>query len=240
MPPSRFAPVMCLAAALAAADASALERHELRADTSSEVSDWDAGASCVVTYANACTGWIWAWDFRDDDETMGTVLEPCCEGGRLVSTSVYFWDGAIAGWGYTGTLAVSPVVGPDCPGVPYQSIPFLPPERTITMHDWNVPPGPVVLTYTSGPNVPEVWHYTNVITDHPAAGPTGPPACGNCFPSTRVTHAFHYGTDSQPLCPGDRLNDGVCDAELLHWVGNFSCTVPVRAGSWGTLKSLYR
>ena len=103
-----------------------------------------------------------------------------------------------------------------------------------------IPDGPVVVTYTNGPFPSN----HGIATDHPAAGPTGPQACGLCFPSTRSTHTFLYGTPASPLCPGEPLNDGVCDAELLGWSVTYACVHDgpdaVEQASWGAIKNLYR
>jgi hypothetical protein len=76
--------------------------------------------------------------------------------------------------------------------------------------------------------------------DHPAAGPTGPQACGACYPTTRVNHSYYYGTASSPLCPGSVFfNDGVCDSQLLMDASQIRF-LSVEDRSWGTIKHLYR
>jgi len=217
--------------------AGALERTAVRADRD-PAEPWDAGASCSVTYGNNCTGWIWTWGGWDDEDVVGVVFDPCCEGARLVATQHYFWTGIGIGWGYTGTIAVHAVVGDGCLGETYASYPLVPWPG---VDQWTgIPPGPVALTYRfsdSGvlPNV-----NVTIPTDHPAAGPTGPQACGLCFPSTRPIHTFYFGTSNTPLCPGSPLNDGVCDAEALFWSAQFSCALAVEPVTWGSLKNLYR
>jgi hypothetical protein len=50
-----------------------------------------------------------------------------------------------------------------------------------------------------------------------------------------------YGNATTTLCPGEPLNDGVCDAEWLLWEAAFTCaTVSVEPQSWGSVKALYR
>lgn len=227
------------------APAAALERTEVRADRN-PADPWDAGASCTVTYANRCTGWLWLWRDFHEDEVVGVVFDPCCSNGTVAATQMYFWTGSPLGYGFTGTLSLSPVVA-GCPGAPYHSRPLLPPFFGGPVVDaWSgIPPGPVALTYTYGrivdPNHPPKQPPPAAVpTDHPAAGPTGPQACGLCYPSTRTIHTFRFGSADSPLCPGSPLNDGVCDAEALFWSAQFSCAVAVEPTTWGSLKSLYR
>lgn len=219
--------------------ASALERVSVRADRAA-AEGWDAGGSCTVTYANTCTGWLWVWSNWADHEIVGVVFDPCCAQANLIATQTYFWDRAIPAYGYTGTIAVSSVSG-DCLGTRYAARPFLPPEGATVLSWEGIPSGPVALTFTNGVGEGYDHGIWTLPTDHPAAGPTGPQACGTCFPSSRVTHTFRFGTVESPLCPGQRFNDGVCDAEALHWSAAFSCpTVSAKETTWGSLKGLYR
>ena len=41
------------------------------------------------------------------------------------------------------------------------------------------------------------------------------------------------------LCPGEKLNDGLCDVERLREVA-LSCEVSVETSSWAITKALYR
>ena len=127
--------------------------------------------------------------------------------------------------------------------------PFLP------LSNWNqidflpaVSVGPsFAVTYTLGSGTADP---VAIASDHPAVGPTGPAACGNCYPTTRGNHSFFYGAAATPLCPGSALNDGVCDAELL-WDAQVmygagaptdcaSFPVSVQEQTWGSIKALYR
>lgn len=222
--------------------AHALERVAVPMDREGP-GPWDAGASCAVTYANICTGWLWVWSGYELSDIVGVIFDPCCGNGRLVATQAYFWTGAPMGWGFTGTLTVSSVES-GCPGTTYASRPLLPVSGAVVDTWSDIPAGPVVLSYTwppvegGGPN--GGWQAGKLPTDHPAAGPTGPPACGFCFASTRPIHTFYYGKPDTPLCPGSPLNDGVCDAEALFWSGQFSCPVATAPTPWSALKNLYR
>lgn len=238
---SRLATAGALCGLLATAgSARSLERVEVRADRSSS-DGWDAGSSCTITYANTCTAWLWVWT-GDEDDVMGVVFEPCCESGQLVSTQAYFWTGAPQGWGCTGTLTVSEVVD-DCLGTVYDSRPCLPGGGYGGWAETDVwadlPPGRVALTYTFG-YVTHLEITPTIPSDHPAAGPTGPQACGLCYPSGRVGHFFSFGTATSPLCPGERMNDGVCDAEAMFWSAGFSCAVSITESSWSAVKGMYR
>jgi hypothetical protein len=234
------ASVMALVFGAGAAHGLEIRRVEA---TTEFTTGWDTGATCSVSYANTCTGWRYVWGGWEEGERVGVVFEPCCGNGLLVGTQVFFTDGAPSGYGYTGTLAISEAISGDCPGAPYQSLPFVPSGvpygGRAFVHSWSgIPPGPVVLTYT----FTDDWRGYNptVPTDAPAGGPTGPQSCGLCYPSSRPTHTFYFGTAVSPLCPGWPFNDGVCDAELLHWNAQFSCTVAVERATWGSLKNLYR
>jgi len=221
----------------------ALERYEVPMNREAP-EPWDAGASCTVTYGNTCTGWLWVWSDYEASDIVGIIFDPCCGNGRLVTTQAYFWTAAPSGWGYTGVLALNSVVA-GCPGTPYDSFPLLPPVGALVSPWADIPPGPVALTYTWGPGVHiGLGEETGTLpTDHPAAGPTGPQACGLCYPSTRPTHTFYFGKPNSPLCPGSPLSDGVdgvCNAEALFWSAQFSCAVSAEPTTWGSLKNLYR
>lgn len=234
-------PVLLL---LLASPSAALEKvaHPMDRDPDGAADDWLAsGATCTISYANTCTGWLWVWDDWAPGETFGVVFHPCCPGGGLAATQAYFWTGAPAGYGYTGTLALSALGPNDCPGIAYGAQPLLPPDGPeVTFWGVPVPNGPVVLTYTNGSRPADYA----IPTDHPAAGATGPQSCGLCFPSTRTIHTFRYGTPASPLCPGSPLNDGVCDVEALLWSAAFWCyndgPVGVEPSTWATIKNLYR
>lgn len=220
----------------------ALEKTAVRADRNVENGGWDAGATCTVAYANICTGWLWVWSGWSPSDQLGVIFDPdCCapDGGALTVAQAYFWTGAPSGYGFTGTLSVTDVVA-GCPGpTVYAAQPVLPPALGGPVGiAAAAPAGSAALVYQFGPGLanPSV-----VPTDHPAAGPTGPQSCGTCYPTTRPTHSFYFGTPTSPLCPGSGLNDGICDSELLFWSAAFTCGgVSVDETSWGAVKNLYR
>jgi hypothetical protein len=217
----------------------ALEKTAVRVNPS-DTQGWDAATSCSVFYANTCTGWLWVWSPWSPSDELGVIMDPCCTNGQLTQTQVRMITGSPPGYGFTGTLAVSSVVG-GCPGVVYQSIPFTPIGGFPgTLHNWTVPSGPVAFTFTVSSQTDPVDPLMAIPTDHPAAGPTGPAACGYCYPSTRTIHSFYFGT-AGTLCPGSPFFDGLCNAELYGWGGLFTCPpVSVEETSWGAVKSLYR
>jgi hypothetical protein len=80
---------------------------------------------------------------------------------------------------------------------------------------------------------------TGMASDHPLAGPTGPAACGTCFPTTRVSNSRYYGAGGAYCPSGTTLSDGLCDVEWMIEV-NVKCFFAVEDESWGKIKSLYR
>jgi hypothetical protein len=221
---------------------SALEKTTARA-RDRDPGDWAAGTTCSVSYYNTCTGWIWVWGGWEPLTRLGMVVEPCCgssEVSTLVATNLYAWNGnAPPGRGYTGIVEVSTADPNGCPGTPLASHALLPDSGDNVLL-WGIPvSGPLVVQFESQSGLfpsPVEW-----ATDHPAAGPTGPAACGLCYPSTRTIHSFHYGNATTVLCPGSPLNDGVCDAEWLLWAASFTCaSVSTEATSWSAIKDMYR
>jgi hypothetical protein len=203
--------------------------------------EWNAGATCVVQYYNACTGWVWVWEPVGPSARFGTLIEPCCETeeGHLVSTSSLVLFNGGCGRGFTGSIAIYAADAQGCPSGPaLASKPVCPNEWSWFTTTWNLDvPSPFILVlqgtsqYSFGQFAPA--------TDHPSAGPTGPQACGVCFPEDRPNRSFFLGTAAEPLCPGEPYYDGVCNAEILT-VASFSCTTHVDDSSWGKVKTLYR
>lgn len=219
--------------------AAALERTAVRIDDLSHES-WSAGQSCTVRYYNDCTGWVWVWSGWDPGEQFGTVFHSCCSQAVLQLTNYLTFDAWASGWGPIGTVQLFDVQGGECPtGPPIASQLWVPPE-TDGWHTiyWNVEvPQDFLLRITPG-SFSGFSNPTAFGSDHPLAGPSGPAACGTCFPPGRMVHSYYYGIQGQ-YCPGITLNDGLCDIEwCLEAVMN--CPVATEGQSWGQIKTLYR
>jgi len=213
--------------------------------------NWQSGGITTHVYYNTCTGWTWAWDLQPGlVHRVGVVFEEpvsrAAEEMRLALSWHHFPRTLPAGYGFTGSIEVFEADSMDCPtGALLATRSFLPRKG------WNelwwdmvtIPPRFALVYKTSGAFAPG-YGIEHVTTDHPAAGPTGPTACGDCYPASRRIHSFYYGTSAAPLCPGSTLNDGVCDAELL-WEAVVEAVSPtsvdaLSALSWGGIKGLYR
>jgi hypothetical protein len=192
---------------------------------------WSSGDMVTYAYYNTCTGWIWTWDADSDFvHRFGTVFE------EPPSSSAH-----------TGTMEVYATDAADCPtGSALAAHPLLP------RAGWNdvwwellSVPSRFVIVYSTSGNMDSGHGLEGVNTDHPAAGPTGPQACGSCYPLTRSTHSLYYGTNASALCPGSPLYDGVCNAELL-WEAVVMPSAPTSSGqnldplSWARIKGLFR
>jgi len=235
-----FAILLVITASLASTTSvSALEKTAARMVGEDRPRDWSAGSTCSVRYWNTCTGWVWVWSGWNPNEMFGVVHESCCpDGGVLLQTNLFVWTAAgQVGWGFTGVLSVSNADEDGCPsGPPLASQTFFP-DTGWNQYEWGTSVGPrFVVHATLGP----AWlNALSIPSDHPAAGSTGPIACGLCFSSDRPAHSFRYGTSDSPLCPGSSLDDGTCSAEFLA-DAVLSCATPVEPTSWGSLKNLYR
>ena len=221
----------------------ALERTAVPLDQRGAFEDWNAGATCTVSYYNNCTGWIWTWGSWEDGDVVGVLFDACSESGSatLMATNVYAWRGAICNIdrGYTGLISIQEIDDHGCPGNALASQPFLPCDGdNVALWDLTVS-GAILLTVEQrsyyGSRIP-TWY----ATDHPSAGPTGPQACGLCYPADRVTRSFMFGTATSPLCPGSPLYDGVCNAEFFRWSAAFITPLAVETTRWSQIKALYR
>jgi hypothetical protein len=237
-----FLTAFVLAASLAFATSGlALEKTAARMTDDTRPGDWNAGTTCVVAYYNTCTGWVWVWSGWGPSDVIGACFENCCSPnvGILAASWTYVWTAAPSGYGFTGTIAVSSANSQCCPATQLASQTFLPISGW-NSYLWNTNIGTgssFVVSVTHGTTSGSPLAYAS---DHPAAGPTGPAACGTCFPDTRVEHSFYYGTPGAPLCPGSSLNDGsLCGAEWL-WDAEVVCMVSVEESSFGAIKNLYR
>lgn len=240
-----FVTTFVLAATLCLATSSmALEKRAAKFDDSRS-DDWNAAASCLIRYYNTCTGWLWVWSGWADGDRVGQVVNSCCPPGQsaaLLQTATLVYSGGPPGYGFTGTIAIHNTDANDCPtGAAIGSQPFLAgPSGTFVINAWGGLPVPNEFAIVN--TVADALGFSNPMafgTEHPAAGPTGPQACGSCYPLNRVNRSFYYGTAATPICPGSPLNDGVCDAQFL-WEGLASCIVSVEETSWGSIKGLYR
>jgi hypothetical protein len=235
-----FVTTFALAAMLCLATSSmALEKKAALATDRAD--DWNAGATCRVNYYNICTGWVWVWSGFGDGGRVGTVFNTCCSNqSQLLQTSIFVATSAPSGYGFTGTIAVHNTDANDCPvGAPLASQPLLP-TSVFQISLWGGLPVPpeflVVVTMSESQGLPNPG---SLGTDHPAAGPTGPQACGTCYPANRVNHSFAYGSAASPVCPGSTFNDGICDSQLF-WDADLACDVGVESSTWGQIKGLYR
>ena len=231
----RYLSTALVLALLVAAPALALEKSAAPFNDSER--PWAAGSTATITYFNICTGWIWIWSGWSPGDRVGVSAELPASFCSVVQTWHYFTTGAPGGYGFTGTLSLEPVDANDCPsGAPFASQAFLP------VSGWNsaiwsvFPSGDFAVVNAFGDGV---GNPAGLATDHPAAGPTGPAACGFCYPSTRVNHTFYWGRAASPLCPGSAFNDGVCNAEFV-WDIEAVCADYILPESWAAVKQLYR
>jgi hypothetical protein len=228
---------LAAAAAMLAAPAFALQKTSDRVIDPSD--DWSASTTGTIRYYNNCTGWVWVWSGWSPGETMGVNFNNNCNAMFLTVSWALTFSGVPAGYGFTGTI--SAIGGQNCAAPVLASQPYLPPVTS----GWNA-------TNWSGLPVPNAFsiniswgaasgftNSTGLASDHPFAGPTGPTACGTCFPTTRVSKSRYYGV-AGAYCPsGVTLSDGLCDVEFMMEVG-IKCAVGLENDSWGSIKGLYR
>jgi hypothetical protein len=219
----------------------ALEKRQVVAPE--EVHGTVLSTEVAVSYYNTCTSWAWSWSVGVDAR-LGTVFE--CPPGQwnLTGVTCTFDGSTTEGYGYTGELAVAEADSEGCPvGAAFASQPFLPVDGVVTyVFDVPVPSSFVVVANVGIPYYPG-GNLARFVTDHPAQGPTGPPACGTCYPETRPTHSFYYGSGSVVLCPGTPFFDGHCNAELIwiaHLTGTATGTPESDLRPWSAIKALYR
>ncbi len=201
-----------------------------------DLDEWNASRSYSVTYYNICTGWVWIWSGFADGQVLGTVFDSGCSSrcpSGIDYSYLYYWTGAIPGYGFTGTHAIHLVDEDGCPsGGALASQAWLP------VSGWN-------LTFWNTWYLPRHFLIQTTLQDDlglgsPVALPSdGWHACGVCYPTTRTTNSYFYGLETSPVCPGSPLFDGSCHVEWLAMVGVF-CASSVEDESWGAIKSLYR
>ena len=87
----------------------ALEKTAARMSDDTRAGDWNAGTTCSVAYYNTCTGWVWVWSGYSPNDVVGVCFDNCClpNHGFVTSNWAFVWTAAPAGYGFTGTIAVS-------------------------------------------------------------------------------------------------------------------------------------
>jgi hypothetical protein len=224
-----------------------LEKTAVRIDDLERPGDWDAATVCQIAYYNYCTGWLWAWSGWSTYDMVGVCYETCCSDpgltAELQSTREWIFSALPPGRGFTGTIDIWAADENYCPAsvLASQLFSFY---SGWNQHAWEMSvPDAFVVTVTCGP---APFALSRFVSDRPAAGPTGPQACGTCYQLHRLTHSYYFGTPGTMLCPGEKLNDGVCDIEWL-WDVALLCDSSVGANdwygetrSWATVKGLYR
>lgn len=230
-----------LAVLLAAGSALGLEKMPVRFE-GDHAGEWSTAVTCTIAYYNVCTGWTWAWSGWGPEDVVGVCFEACGASASCELRGQWFHlhEGVPAGYWFVGSMDVYEADENCCPtGLPLATQTPLYPTSGWNFLDWvgaEVPTRFVIAYEQVGPSVGSTILFTS---DHPTAGPTGPQACGFCYPLNRVVHSFYYGTRTSALCPGSPRNDGICDVEWL-WEVQLSCPSGVAAASWGRVKSLYR
>jgi hypothetical protein len=223
--------------------AAAIEKKTARA-TDLDWGDWASQTTCVVSYYNFCTGWYWMWNGWSPHDVIGVCFDASdCAYGQdyvhLTATSEYLRYGAPAGYGLTGTIDVWTTEADCCLGSRLAGQPFYFYTGWNT-HDWGGMQTPVAFVVTVTFSDSHPYHNPSwFVSDRPAAGPTGPQACGYCYPMPRTCHSFWYGTTTTILCPGFVLSDGICCVEWM-WNAAVYSGVGVKESSWGAVKVLYR
>jgi hypothetical protein len=245
-----LAAMLCLASS-----GLALEKKAVRYDADGS-DDWNAGATCVTAYYNICTGWVWVFGFDDatvvnDLSQIGVAATNCCGSGEvssLLQTRIRYWSGSPSGYGFTGTIATFAADVNGCPvGAAIESQAFLPPYvpggNAFYTQNWsgtNVLPNAHVVAVTfPGDTAPGGINPLGFGTDFGTVGPTGPDACGTCFPTGRQSHTYLWQDSGGSYCPGLTFLSQSCEVELL-WDLSYACNVSVEESSWGSIKGLYR
>ncbi len=236
----RLTVVIAVGLALAALVATALEKTAVRM-TDVERGGWEAATTCSVVYYNYCTGWIWVYSDWSPNDVVGVCYETCFGPGWEFSGLNYTWEfvytGAPPGYGFTGTIDVWNADASCCPGSHQAGQPFYF-YSGWNAHEWSgmlINPE-FVVTVTFGPGAN---HPSGMASDHPAPGPTGPQACGFCYPMPRTCRSYYYGTTTSPYCPGISLSDGICCVEWI-WDCSLWSENALAESSWGNIKALYR
>jgi hypothetical protein len=229
--------LVAAAVAFTAGPSLALEKTSARMI---DKDDWSASATGTILYYNYCTGWIWVWSGWSPGEALGVNYTATGCVSQFLNTSwALTYSGIPAGYGFTGTIAV--LGGHTCAAPILAAQPYLPPVTSgWSSMNWGGMPVPSMFSLQIFWMAPSGFtNGTGLASDHPLAGPTGPQACGTCYPTTRASNSRYYGI-AGAYCPsGTTLSDGLCDIEFVMDV-NILCTVGVEDESWGKIKNLYR
>jgi hypothetical protein len=230
-----FVTAFALGAILALATSGyALERSQARI-TGDDLGDWNAGSTtCSVAYYNICTGYIWVSTGFPAGWIVGTAFDACCDGGQLTESILYYRTGVPAGYGFTGEINVYAADANDAPmGAALATQSILP------VHRWNFStwanvnvPGRFLILHTLNDDQ-AFGRPDGVVTDGAGGG------CGLCFPITRGTNSYTYGTNTAPAPPSPFFIAG-CYTEMLAVAQLVGCPVSVEDESWGSIKNLYR
>jgi hypothetical protein len=231
------------AAFLVPAAAAAFETIPMRLEGDDPADAWNSATTCNVMYYNTCTDWVLAWGAWSGD-VFGMAFDGCCGDGHThtLEVSRHYLIGVAPWYGFTGTtVAVYAADENLCP----TGEPLATRRMSNSIHDvgwrgfpwYSLPvPDPFVITMTIATHYP-----CYVVTDRPSARRPGDPRpCGLCYPVSRANHTFRYGTATAPYCPGEPLDGGPCDAQLLWEVGLSCGSIAVDGTSWGQIKALYR
>ena len=205
--------------------------------------DWNASATCTISYWNSCVGWTWVWSGWGANDTFGVAFDACGSDCNLLSTTVFVWSESPPGYGFTGTVDVAGADANNCPSGALGSQAWLiGPASTWVVHNWGMAvPSTFVVTHTTGGAL--FANPGEITSDHDGTGPTGPNACGTCYPTTRQTHGYDYGPGGS-FCPSPFLltsGTDVCSSEW-RWDAVLDCQGPisVEEKSWTNIKTLYR
>lgn len=214
----------------------ALEKMSVRALDDSR-GEWNNATTVTLAYYNYCTGWIWIWGGWSPGDLTGECFDVCPNGG-LISNMLRTRTAAPSGYGFTGTMSIMSADANCCPTGVVASQPWLPLDGW-NLYTWNVPIPPKIIVMLQWAAPSGFTALSRLGSDHPAPGPTGPAACGMCYPTTRVVHSYYYGVAGATLCPGSVNNDGVCDIEWLIDL-QLKCSIGVEENTWGSIKNIYR
>jgi hypothetical protein len=224
-----------------ATSAFALEKTWAPAD---QADDWNASVTNTIAYYNNCIGWVIGFYNWSPGESFGVNYDtgPCDIRALNMSTFVTL-GGAPSGYGFTGTIEVTDGGASACGATQLASQPWLPPFTAglfAYQHSWGgmLIPQNFSVNVINGQTAVSL-NPTRIYFDNPGAGPTGPAACGNCYPSPRPSNTKYYGVGGA-FCPGTAIYaSGTCEAEAYAWV-QVQCTISVESQSWGQIKNLYK